>query len=708
MSLQVKLIQIHAGSNGIILGGPHLLSYTISLSSQEITLQFDRPIEPSSINIPGITIQGARSVIDANLYYRLSSTSMSSVDNSTVRIQISDLDFDALQLRTDVATTRSNTFLSMEPNTVTDRSNLHIMAQRISSADALQPTDFIRDSTPPEIESFSLNLDTNSMAVTFSEPVLVSSFNPQNLVLRSQLDPASGESYTLTGGTVRSTASAASHVINFTLTDGDVTFLETNALIATGLTNVFLSASMPVAQDTNNNTNVALSSLSVDVFVADTSPPSVIAFDLDMDDGVLEILFNDPVNTSTFNPTSITLQSRVTRRSIEWVTLGSQSSTNSPVGYSIAISIDNADINEVKAIRSLCTQGSDCFMTIAASAVLDSRGTGTNPVTDGQALIVRRYTPDTTPPEVNSWELDMNTGRITISFSETIDITTFLPGGLVLSSSMNGVVSHRLSVLSELSPRDAASAITVQLTAGDINAIKINEMLGTNLDNSFLSIQPRSFRDMFSNHNQMVVSGANRFIPDTTSPSLLHFSFNAYAGVLSLTFSEVIDTSTFNASGLTLVNQPSQSLVQYNIRSGTTADSNGLEIRVMLSDIDQNELNAMADLATSPDNTYIITSMFTVEDMNTNPLNSISADSALRVLYYLNSPVLIFLEFPKYYYNEGQTVMLRVFLNTTAASDVTFTLTMEDGGAMGEHLYCIIEIIPTCHEYGGNVVGFLP
>ena len=623
--------------------------------------------------------------MDPNLYYRLSSTSTSSVDNSTVRVQISDFDFDALQLRPDIATTHSNTFLSMEPNTVTDRSNLRIMAQRISSADALQPSDFIQDTTSPEIQSFSLNLDTNSMAVTFSEPVLVMSFNPQNLVLSSHVDPASGESYNLTGGTVHSTASTASHVINFTLTDADITFLETNAMVATGLTNTYLSSSsMSVARDTNNNANVDLSPLSINVFVEDTSPPSVTTFDLDMDDGVLQISVNDPVNTSTFNPSSITLQSRIARRSIEWVTLNSQSHTNSPVGFSIAVSIDDADINEVKAIRSLYTRDSDCFITVAASAVLDIHGRATNPVPDGQALMVRSYTRDTTPPGVLSWELNMDTGRIIFSFTETIDVTTFLPGGLTLSRSMNGLASYQLSVLSELSPRDATSVLTVQMTAGDINAIKLIEMLGTSHSNSFLSIQSGTFSDMFSNHNEAIVIRASRFISDTTSPSLVHFSFNAYAGVLSLTFDEVINSSTFNASGLTLVNQSSQSLDRYNIRSGTTSDSNGLEIRVMLSDIDQNELNAMTDLATSPDNTYIIASMFTVEDMNGNPLNPILADSALQVLYYLNSPVLIFLEFPKYYFDEGQTVMLRVFLNTTAASDVTFTVTTEGRGAMGE------------------------
>ena len=156
-----------------------------------------------------------------------------------------------------------------------------------------------------------------------------------------------------------------------------------------------------------------------------------------------------------------------------------------------------------------------------------------------------------------------------------------------------------------------------------------------------------------------------------------------------MTFDEVINASTFNASGLALVNQSSQSdsLLRHNIGSGTTPDTNGLEIRVMLSGEEQRELSAMTNLATSPDNTFIIASAFTVEDMSGNQLNQISADSALPVLYYLNSPLLIFLEYPKYYFDEGETAMLRVYLNTTAASDVTFTLTTEDGGARGEHLY---------------------
>jgi hypothetical protein len=575
----------------------------------------------------------------------------------------------------------------MEPIAVTDRSNLRIMAQRISSTNALQALNFVEDDTRPEIVSFSLNLNFNQITLSFSEPVLASTLNPRSLMLSSHQNPASGESYNLTGGFFPSSATYAASNITISLTDADVIFLETNANIATGLTDTYLSASLPVVEDTNNNVNVALSPLSAETFYADSSPPSIVLFDLDMDDGVLQIAFDDPVNTSTFNPTSITLQSGHLRHSMEWITLSSQYRANSPVGFSITLSLDSADLNEVKAIRNLCTRETDCYMTVAASAVHDPHGRGANPISDGEAQRVRRYTRDSTSPEIQNWKLNMNTGQIIVSFSETIDVTTVLPHRFVLSNSMTGTTSYQLSPLTELSPRDTASVLTLQMTAGDINAIKLNDMLGTSLNNSFLSVQSGAFGDMFSNLNDMVVIRASRFIPDETSPSLLQFSFNAYAGVLILIFDEVVDTTTFDPTGLGLINQSSQSLVRYNVRSGTTSDTNGLEIRVMLSDADQSELNAMTNLATSPDNTYIIASMFTVEDVNGNPLNPISIDSALRVLYFLNSPVMIFLEFPKYYFDEGQTVMLRVYLNTTAASDVTFTLTTEDGGAQGEHLY---------------------
>ena len=605
---------------------------------------------------------------------------------------MSDTDFDALQLRPDVATRNSNTFLSMESYTVTDRSNLRIMAQQISNTDPLPPSNFTGDTISPEIHSFSLNLETNSMAVTFSEPVLVRSFDPRQLVVSSQLDPASGGiSYNLTGGTVYSITSAASYVVTFTLTDADVNFLETSPQIATGIANTYLSASTLVAEDTNGNSNTALSPLSAEMFVSDTSPPSITAFDLDMNLGTLEIFFDDPVNTSTFSPTSITLQNAASQRSMQWLTLSSQSLTSSPDGFRIVVSVDNADINEVKAIRSLCSEAvrTDCFITVAASIVRDPNGRSTNPVPDGHALRVRFYTPDRTRPEVHAWELDMNMGWIIISFSETIDITAFPPSAIVLSNSLNSVVSHQLSHSAELSPTDAASVLTVQMTAGDINAIQLNDMLGTNINNSFLLMPGGAFRDMFFNSNEMLVIRASRFMEDITSPSLLYFSFNTYAGVLSLTFDEIINASTFNASGLTLVGQPSQSLVSYNIRQGTTSDSNGLIIQVLLSAIDQDELSAMTNLATAPNNTYIITTMSTVQDTNGNPLNPISVDTALRVLYYLNSPVLISLEFPKYFYNEGQRVTLRVFLNTTAASDVTFTLTTEDRAALGKNTILI-------------------
>ena len=680
-----------------ILIGPRLTSYTINMTSREVSLTFDQPIEPDRVDVTGITIQGRRYPGPAHesLFHSLTSGSSYRVEGTNMlKIFLSDADFDALQLRSLVATSQANTFLAMERRTVTDRSNLRIMAQQISSPNALQPSIYTGDNSPPEITSFTLDLDTNSMALTFSEPVLVSSFIPARLAINSQ--PSGGISYNLTGGTVHDILSPTSRVISFTLVDRDVTFLEMNPNIATGVGNTFLLASVGLIVDVNGDTNLQSQPILVSNFVVDTSGPRVVSFNLNMNTGYLTIRFNDPVDVSTLNPSGITLQSAVTRLPMEWHTLSRNSIAGHSTGFMVTLNFSNdLDFNQIKRIRNLCSTPDNCYMTATSSVIRGLNNINALPIHNGISLIVTNYTADTTRPELVRWELDMDRGRVVLTFTETVDITTFQPNQLTLQNGSD-VFTPRISLsgFMELIPPDTNNILSIELNEDDLNSIKGTQNLGTSIDNSFLSVPDSIIVDMAFNPLVPVSNNsaqqATTFTPDTSSPVLLSFSLDLNMRMLILTFDEIVNTSSFDLSSLSLVNQESQSSIRYTFTAGYVPNINSAILRVFLDQNDVNAINALGYLASTQFDTYIVATMSTVQDTNNNPLMPISDASALRVAQYIgntNSDRLIQLGFHNYSAREGETVRLRIFLNATAARDVTFSLVTRDRSAMGKLPY---------------------
>ena len=686
------IMHTRAAANRTILSGPSLVSFKVDMDSREIVLLFDEPIDPDSVDVTGITISGVAGTTNASLYYQLTPASTFEVNSpDTVRIALSDADFDDLQSRLGVATMQSNTLLSMEPRTVTDRSNLHIMAQRISSTDAVQPLTYVSDTTQPDVTSFTLDLDSNTMALTFSEPVFVTPLFTHHLMISSHSDPTLEGiiSYNLNSSGGEIILPIASRVINFTLSLADTTFLEMTSGIATDIGDTYLSASDRIAFDTVGLASSSFSSLSANEIIGDVSPPSVVLFGLDLNEGILNIHFDDPVNVSTFNPSSVTLQSAQAQRPMQWYTLNHESSSvypNNAIFQVVRVMLSDTDLNEIKRIRSLCVNLHSCYMTTMASVARDINGLYSNSIPNGRGLIASNFTGDDTPPELVSWVLDMNRGQIDVTFSETVDITSFQPGLVSLQNSFQSLrnISLRFARFDRLFPADASSMFAIQLSVSDTNTIKGTINIGTSIENSYLAMSSGAIVDMNFNNLSDTHLQASDVIFDVTSPSLLEFSLNVYTGVLALTFDEIIiNALSFNASGLTLANQQSASSERYTLTGGSIAYYNGTVVHLMLSQGDLTSINSIPNLATSPTTSYLVAAALTAVDTTHNQLSPISIDSALQIMYYVDSPIAISFEFPKYFFNEGRTVMLRVTLNATAATDVTFTVATEDNQALG-------------------------
>lgn len=657
------------------------------MSSRTIVLTFNEAVEPSTINMTAITIQSAPGVFSTNRYYRLTSARSVTATNTTVTIMLSEADVNGLLMHPQVATMRSNTYISIDPTVVSDLS--FNLAQRISNTDAIQVSMFILDTLPPVILNFSLNLADNSMALTFSEPVIVSSFNPALLVLESSIDPASRILYNLTGGSVHQSMFYASRIISFTLANQDIVFLKTNTSIATGLSNTYLFAPRGLVSDTAIplNINTITAGLQPSNFTDDTSRPSLVAFDLDINSGVLTLSFDDVIDGSLLNTSAIVLQNARVRQPGEWHRISDISF--SPNAFIIYVSVSLYDLNRLKRIRDLCTHAGNCYITVDSTIAADLSLNVAFPIADGMALAVSSFTEDITGPFLVSWTLDMDSmGLMSLTFDEPVDITTFHVDQLTLQSDAGGSVSYSLTGSSGVTPNDTSELFNINLMADDLNNIKALSALGTSDSNTFLSfgtsmISDLNFNPVFAVPTSSAIQ-VNSFSPDLTSPSLLSFSANFYIGILSLTFDETVRVSALDILGLTLVNQPSPSpSAVYTLTGGTTSIMNSAMIQINLSEGDRTGIRSRNDLATSVSDTYLSVTPETVEDMNANPLIPIPSLEALRAMNYVNSPILVFFESSNYTVNEGEMLAIMVILNTTTASEISFGIATEDIEATG-------------------------
>ena len=130
----------------------------------------------------------------------------------------------------------------------------------------------------------------------------------------------------------------------------------------------------------NNNSVIAVPSsnpLQASAVVSDVLAGSLLAFDLDMNLGVLSLQFSETMDISTFRATDITLQS------VEDVTLGvavASHTLSGEVSVSrqdstlVNLTLLEVDVEAVKQAVALATQQTNTFLAIPHSLIEDQSG----------------------------------------------------------------------------------------------------------------------------------------------------------------------------------------------------------------------------------------------------------------------------------------------------------------------------------------------
>ena len=99
----------------------------------------------------------------------------------------------------------------------------------------------------------------------------------------------------------------------------------------------------------------------------------------------------------------------------------------------IYVQLTSGDLNALKAVPTLGTGTQDTFITLTTMAAKDMSGNSIFAIADGSALRATAVHTDTTQPTLTDFSMVLSRGRLTLTFDETVNSTSFAAGAVVLA-----------------------------------------------------------------------------------------------------------------------------------------------------------------------------------------------------------------------------------------------------------------------------------
>ena len=212
-------------------------------------------------------------------------------------------------------------------------------------------------------------------------------------------------------------------------------------------------------------------------FFADVTRPNMTDFDFDLDNGVLTLLFDETLNTSSLVLTDINLQSTMTSRTVS-VQLTGGSVDRSSDTHNISVTLSLADLNEVKRL-AVCTQPSRLLHFLCAN-VRQGRFLQRNfpQSCRCQRNLCEISSTTRPPPELQRFvHFNLELGTAELSFSETVLVSS-LNYSLLTLQQLSGSGSLGIVTLSGGSTTSTdGTVVLVKLPKADLDSVKLETQL---------------------------------------------------------------------------------------------------------------------------------------------------------------------------------------------------------------------------------------
>jgi len=545
---------------------PVMRSFKLSMNSGLLTLSFSETVVPSQVQVRAFTFYHTNGTASDTSYHRHTLSNASALaqpasgeDDAIVYVQLSDYDLNEIKLRDQLCTENSNTYLRVQGNASGAAGVVDTMQIAISTSEKQRALDFKADVTRPALKTYELDLTAETLTLYFTETMFIAS-NFSSLTLHNGESTSATTKFQLQhDGKV--TRSSDGLVLTLKLVNDDLNMIKIDRQLAVSQATTFLSAVSSAFKDMNDNLVEDISESNAQPatkFASDTTDPKVDNFDIDLTLETLTIYFSESVETTSLKTTSLTLQSSG-KNFKESFTLTSLSVTKSAPGPVAVVELHTLDLNVIKNLTGLATQGSDTFLRFATGAVADM--TDNNKLQDVTEA-VRTFKNDTVRPTLLSYELDLDAETLTATFDETVDATSLQVGSFLFLSSAN-IGAQSASVIVRCHAGTSTSGYKYQLTTNsstsspdgtvlvvnigitDLNWLKQLQCLAMSKDSTHVSIDEAGVVDMNDNKVVEIASDsaqpAKIYTPDDTLPTLVTFDVNMDDGYVHVVFDETVN-----------------------------------------------------------------------------------------------------------------------------------------------------------------------
>lgn len=255
----------------------------------------------------------------------------------------------------------------------------------------------------------------------------------------------------------------------------------------------------------------------------------------------------------------------------------------------------------------------------------------TRPTTAPSLVPTANPTSEPSPDDPNllSYYLDCGVGKLVLNFDTAVSAKNANINGLSLQAmrhlqptGVNSTLFRLSSSFNNLALQGNTTVLTVYMSTDDIARLNLAAPVGRSLATTFLALE-RDFIFSPTGKSATAIGTSDAMAPatlvqDIFPPYLLSFSLIMDTGLITITFSEPIDVSTFTLEGLTIqccaylgdgTNDPVKEQLTRNLNtqgSQLVSVSNlDRTIVYQLGTFNLNQIKAKVGLASSIDTTYL-------------------------------------------------------------------------------------------------------
>eukprot|EP00117_Sycon_ciliatum_P035306 scpid84829/ scgid26796/ len=337
-----------------------------------------------------------------------------------------------------------------------------------------------------------------------------------------------------------------------------------------------------------------------------------------MNAGTVALTFDEVVDHLELSTTALLLQSAnaVSTNSLN-LTAGSVATVAAPSTV-LVFPFLASDLTAIKANENLFVSANTSFISYTNALVKDTTGNALEARNLSAALEGKFVKDSTRPSAQNFLSLDMNTGKLRLKFNEPMATRGIVYTGITLRSTATATTpvftlrgGSAVHVTRVGTTTTEKTEIEITMTPADVQEIKLLTGLATRKENSFVTIDAGSFKDLHDgsggNGINALTTGleAGVFTADVISPKILNFTLDVDSGSLVLYFDDVMNASSLISTRLQLQSTTDSDTTKLSLSGGTTASTVGYNITWQLSTLDLNLLKLKSGLGTSTANTFL-------------------------------------------------------------------------------------------------------